>query len=220
VFYNCNYLNRINFLGNPPTLGNNVFLNANANLKIYRYSTKSGWGNTLQGRDVLLIDSNPHPGFQTFGTLNLSLGQLKIISNKSSYQDINKISLIKTCGYQNINKLAQVEDSTAPRGAFYNFNHIALDYETFASNCTIIDLDPITILNSLGGVDFSSNYIIIRAKDGTRFNRDVISDLGNGIINITSPGQSFGLRRYWYRIFVMCRRGWNTVRLFEVDYPI
>jgi hypothetical protein len=78
VFYNCNSLNRINFLGNPPTLGSNVFTGATpANLKVYRYSTKSGWSSTFGGKDVLLIDT-PSKGLRTFGFLNISSGKISI----------------------------------------------------------------------------------------------------------------------------------------------
>jgi hypothetical protein len=337
AFRKCDNLIRINFLGNRPTLGNNVFLNT-PNLEIYRYSTKSTWPDTFGGKNVYIIDIPIPTGFQTFGTLNLSLGQLKIISNKSSYQDINKlsevagsssigeflesvtfdyetfvyncelfgldpntisnnlggvdfsknyvimrgavnnnipnetisnignniieisygrrtrptgffykffvmcrqgwdtvryngtdypvenntniigkISLIKTCGYQNINKLAQTAGTSPLVG---NFNNVALDYNTFANDCSTIGLDANTISNALGEINFSYNYVVIRARRGNRIPNDSISDLGNGIINIDASGPTFGLLANWYRFFVMCRRGWNTVRLSGVDYPI
>ena len=78
VFYNCNSLNRINFLGNPPTLGLDIFGGTTpANLKVYRYSTKSGWSSTFGGKDVLLIDM-PSKGLRTFGFSNSSSGKVSI----------------------------------------------------------------------------------------------------------------------------------------------
>ena len=78
AFYNCTSLTRVNFLGNAPTLGTGVFLNTNVNLKIYKYSTKSGWSSAFGGEDVLLIDSPIHQGLQTFGFLNISSGKISI----------------------------------------------------------------------------------------------------------------------------------------------
>ena len=91
VFYNCNSLNRINFLGNPPTLGSNVFTGATpANLKIYRYSTKSGWSSTFGGKDVLLIET-PSKGLRTFGFDGISSGKISI---KKTNIGGGKISLL------------------------------------------------------------------------------------------------------------------------------
>jgi hypothetical protein len=77
AFYFCTDLTRINFLGTPPTLGSDVFTLTNAGLKIYRYSTKSGWSSTFGGKDVLLIDV-PIKGLRTFGFSGLSLGKISI----------------------------------------------------------------------------------------------------------------------------------------------
>jgi hypothetical protein len=78
TFSHCTNLIRINFLGNAPTLGENPFYDTNINLKIYRYSTKSGWSSTFGGRDVLLIDSPIHKGLQTFAFPNISFGKVSI----------------------------------------------------------------------------------------------------------------------------------------------
>lgn len=77
TFRNCTSLTRINFLGNAPTLGTDIFLDTNINLKVYRYSTKSGWSSTFGGKDVLLIDS-PATGLETFGFGTNSLGQASV----------------------------------------------------------------------------------------------------------------------------------------------
>ena len=77
VFSNCTSLTRVNFLGNAPSLGTNVFLNTNVNLKVYRYSTKSGWSSTFGGKDVLLIDA-PSKGLKTFGFVSNSSGQASV----------------------------------------------------------------------------------------------------------------------------------------------
>jgi len=122
------------------------------------------------------------------------------------------------CGFQNTSKLAETSGSNAPIGAV--FNNIAFDYASFASNCSALGLDPTTILNSLGGVDFSYKYVVIRAKTSSAINDDLISDLGGGIINITNVNPSGGSINKYYRFFVMCREGWNTVRFYGVDYPI
>jgi hypothetical protein len=79
VFRNCFQLTKINFLENVPnSLGTNVFFNTPANLKIYRYSIKSGWSSTFGGKDVLLIDSPVHQGLKTFGFSNISTGKTSI----------------------------------------------------------------------------------------------------------------------------------------------
>ena len=70
-------LQKIFFLGNAPSLGVVPFNNTNANLKIYRYSTKSGWSSTFGGKDVLLIDT-PSKGLRTFGFPNISSGKISI----------------------------------------------------------------------------------------------------------------------------------------------
>jgi hypothetical protein len=121
------------------------------------------------------------------------------------------------CGFQNTSKLNQINGTSQ---ISRNFNHIVFDYPSFVSNCSSLGLDPTTILNSLGGVDFSYNYVVIRSKTSSQLNADSISDLGNGIINITNSGASFGVVGSYYRFFVMCREGWNTVRFYGTDYPI
>jgi len=92
VFRNCSQLTKINFLENAPfSLGTNVFLNTDSNLKIYRYSTKSGWSSTFGGVNVLLIDSPIDQGLQSFAFPNISSG-------KASVKKINlgrgKLSLV------------------------------------------------------------------------------------------------------------------------------
>jgi len=91
AFRLCSNLIRINFLGNPPTLATDIFTTANANLKIYRYSTKSGWTSTFGGKDVLLIDSSLK-GLQTLGFLNISPGKISI---KKTNLGRGKIKAIK-----------------------------------------------------------------------------------------------------------------------------
>jgi hypothetical protein len=77
-FYNCTNLIRANFLGNfPSEISDQVFYNTSTNLKIYRYSTKSGWPSTFDGKDVLLIDA-PSKGLRTFGFPNISSGKVSI----------------------------------------------------------------------------------------------------------------------------------------------
>jgi hypothetical protein len=74
----CANLSKIFFAGNAPSFAGNIFLNTNANLKIYRYSTKSGWSSTFSGKDVLLIDSSTHKGLQTFGLSGIVSGKISI----------------------------------------------------------------------------------------------------------------------------------------------
>ena len=123
-----------------------------------------------------------------------------------------------TCGYQNTNKLAETSGNNAPIG--FTFNHIAFDYASFAGYCSALGLNPATILNDLGGVDFSSNYVVIRAKTSSTINADSISDLGGGVINITNVGNASLVASNYYRFFVMCKEGWNTVNFYGVNYPI
>jgi len=77
TFMNCTSLTRVNFLGNAPSLGTDIFLNTNVNLKVYRYSTKSGWSSTFGGEDVLLIDSGTR-GLRSFGFGSSSSGQASV----------------------------------------------------------------------------------------------------------------------------------------------
>jgi BspA type Leucine rich repeat region (6 copies) len=192
-------LQKIFFLGNAPSLGAVPFNSTNINLKVYRYSKKSGWSSTFGGKDVLLIDSPIHQGLQTFGFPNISQGKFSIKSNRS---------------YQ---KLAQTDGTSSNIG---NFNDIALDYSDFAKNCSTLGLNPTTMLNNLGGVDFANNFVVMRARRGSRFPNEQISDLGNGVMNINSTGPSFGLLSNWYKFFVMSKKGWNTVILFGTNYTI
>jgi hypothetical protein len=66
------------FLGDAPSLGGNIFTNTPDNLKIYRYSIRSGWSSTFNGKNVLLKGSLIHKGLQTFGLSNISLGKISI----------------------------------------------------------------------------------------------------------------------------------------------
>jgi len=74
----CTNLIRVNFLGNAPIDGLAIFAAANANLKVYRYSTKSGWSSTFGGKAVLLIDSLINKNLQTFGFPKVSSGKVSI----------------------------------------------------------------------------------------------------------------------------------------------
>jgi hypothetical protein len=130
----------------------------------------------------------------------------------------NSIGALYVCDYRDNNKLSEIEGNNAPIGA--NFNNIAFDYTSFAVSCSLLGFDPTTILNSLGGVDFSYNYVVIRAKTSSTINADSITDLGNGVINITSSGPSGGAVNKYYRFYVMCKEGWNKVVFFGTDYNV
>jgi hypothetical protein len=152
------------------------------------------------------------------------------------YNSLGKVLLRPTCGYQNRFKLKGIDGDNAPIGG--NFNHIAFDYSSFASNCSSLGFDPATILNSLnlpseypglpqptftgsiGEVDFSYHYIVIRAKTYESLGNDLISDLGNGIINIRAEGRVTKPIKNFYKFFVMCKTGWKIVRFYGTDYPI
>ena len=90
----------------------------------------------------------------------------------------NKISVKKTnagvnsCGFQNTSKLAEISGDDAPIGAV--FNNIAFDYSSFASSCSSLGFNPTTILEEgyLGAVDFSHNYVVIRAKTASTISAD------------------------------------------------
>ena len=152
------------------------------------------------------------------------------LQGNSSLVNTNKISIKKqnlgggrmlsrpTCGYQNINKLNQISGSNAPTGAV--FNNIAFDYASFVSSCSSLGLDPTTVLNSLGGVDFNYNYVVIRAKTSSTITADSISDLGGGVINITNIGPQQNVTNNYYRFFVMRKTGWKIIRFYGTDYPI
>jgi hypothetical protein len=94
TFSNCTSLTRVNFLGNAPSEGQDgIFNNASNDLKVYRYSIKSGWNSTFGGRTVLLIDSPIDRGLQTFGFPNISSGKI-LIKKQNVYS--GKMSLYKT----------------------------------------------------------------------------------------------------------------------------
>jgi len=116
-----------------------------------------------------------------------------------------------TCGYQNINKLAQIDGIDAPIGR--NFNKISFDYGEFASDCLSLGLDPATILNNLGKVDFSSNFVVTRAKTTSSISADSISQSSSNII-ITTSGNVQNVPKNYYRFFVMCKNGWNLVTFY------
>jgi hypothetical protein len=78
AFQSCSILTGINFLGDAPITGTSILASTPASLKIYRYSTKSNWSSTFGGKDVLLIDSPIHKGFQSFGFLRFSAGKVPI----------------------------------------------------------------------------------------------------------------------------------------------
>jgi hypothetical protein len=85
-------LQKIFFLGNAPSLGAVPFNGANPNIKVYRYSTKSGWSSTFGGKDVLIIDSPINQGLQSFGFSNISPGKASI---KKENTGSGKITLKK-----------------------------------------------------------------------------------------------------------------------------
>jgi len=93
---------RVNFLGNAPIIGSLAFDSTNINLKIYRYSTKSGWSSTFGGKDVLLIDSLINKNLQTFGFPKVSSGKVSV--------SIKKQNLTSLFNY-----------NTNPRNNFYIF---------------------------------------------------------------------------------------------------
>lgn len=56
AFKNCSNLTGVYFLSDAPTeIGENIFINSNPNLKIYRYSNTSGWSGTFGGIQVQTI---------------------------------------------------------------------------------------------------------------------------------------------------------------------
>jgi hypothetical protein len=124
----------------------------------------------------------------------------------------------KSCGFQNINKLNEASGSDAPIGQ--NFNSIAFDYETFVYNCQLLGFNPVAIYNSLGAIDFSKQYVIMRAKTPSTITQEVISNIGNNTIYIDIFGRSGQAFSNYYKFFVMCREGWSTVRFDGVDYPL
>jgi hypothetical protein len=91
AFGNCDNLRKVYFLGNLPAAINSIFGN-NTNINVYRYSNKTGWDSTFQGKTALLIDSNQKK-LQTFSFQNITprkfsftkqnLGGGRIISNKN-----------------------------------------------------------------------------------------------------------------------------------------
>jgi hypothetical protein len=168
------------------------------------------WRNEQTNMNNYVIPVNYIIYFNTSNNNNIQ------VSNGAIIQKYNqgKISIKSNRSYQ---KLAQTDGTSSNIG---NFNDIALDYSDFAKNCSTLGLDPTTMLNNLGGVDFSNNFVVMRARRGNRFPNERISDLGNGVMNINSTGPSFGFLSNWYKFFVMSKKGWNTVILFGTNYSI
>lgn len=144
------------------------------------------------------------------------LGVKYAINDSTSSGKIKTIN--KSCGHQNTNQLARIDGDDAPIGG--NFNHIAFDYSSFANECSSLGFDPTAILDSLGGVDFQHNYVVIRARTTSTLGNDRIDDLGNGIISIGIRGRTSNVINNYYRFYVMCKDGWSTVTFFGVDYAI
>jgi len=106
AFYLCTNLIKVIFIGNAPSsVGSDIFLNTNANLKVYRYSIRSGWSSTFGGKDVLLIDT-VSKGLRTFGFPNFSSGKASIKKQNLGGGKIktNKLTNLFTCPF-NINPI-------------------------------------------------------------------------------------------------------------------
>lgn len=99
AFLFCTSLLTVTFLGNCPIFFTDAFLFANANLKIYRYSTKSGWPSIVQSRPVELIDQNIK-GLKTFGFGINSTGKTSIKKQNlgGGKLNLNKKYLYKATG--------------------------------------------------------------------------------------------------------------------------
>ena len=125
---------RVNFLGNAPTLGSDVFLNTNVNLKVYRYSTKSGWSSTFGGKDVLLIDS-PATGLETFGFGANSLGQASV---KKTNVGSGRLTLSKF----DPKNISNIESWTSQNNlsATYNYN---IGYVAYFASYSGNDIDTV-----------------------------------------------------------------------------
>jgi hypothetical protein len=54
AFYYCSSMTGVYFLGNPPSLGSDVFTGANS-ATVYRLPTATGWGSTFGGRSVVML---------------------------------------------------------------------------------------------------------------------------------------------------------------------
>jgi hypothetical protein len=106
AFNSCTNLIKVIFIGNAPSsVGSDVFFNTNANLKVYRYSIRSGWSSTFGGKDVLLIDT-VSKGLRTFGFPNFSSGKASIKKQNlgGGKIKINKLTNLFTCPF-NINPI-------------------------------------------------------------------------------------------------------------------
>ena len=134
TFQNCTSLTRINFLGNAPTLGTNIFLDTNINLKVYRYSTKSGWSSTFGGKDVLLIDS-PATGLETFGFGANSLGQASV---KKTNVGSGRLTLSKF----NPRNISNIELWTS-QGNLSFTNNYNISYVEYSASYNGNDIDTI-----------------------------------------------------------------------------
>ena len=159
AFIDCTNLKTINFLGNAPTLGSNVFFNTHPNLKIYRYSKKSGWSSTLGGKDVLLIDSPIHQGLQTFGFPTASSGKISVPkqNKNSTYRQNLSKQIDSTIANLTANDLTKsIFRVMAPDGncCFGDNSTDPIDpFFVRSSTCWAknIDTSPISVWNNGGG---------------------------------------------------------------------
>ena len=194
-----------------------IYFNTSYNSWVHE-SSDFGWVNVSTNPNVLPLNGwTIYNGLGAAGTIKADTSYLRCQNVYNTYLEKNS-NIGGVCGFRKTSKLNQIGGSNAPIGAL--FNNIAFNYDSFASNCSLLGLNPTTILNSLGGVDFSYNYVVMRAKTSSNFSNDSISDLGNGIINITTVGPSIGAILNRYRFFVMCREGWTTVRFYGTDYDL
>jgi hypothetical protein len=211
AFEECFGLTSVYFLGNAPSLGLAIFSSTNANLKVYRYSTKSGWSSTFGGKDVLLIDM-PSKGLRTFGFPNISSGKISI--KKQNLGDgkikINKRPNLFTCPFEvdtttcpAVNPLngpgwylafnnSRIGKTTAPDGS-----NTATEYQSLNTNNSYVSQGFLEYWRPDTKYEFS---IWAKSTLGTSTDGDIINVTRNGggdrvaigaIGNLTSTWKKF-----------------------------
>lgn len=175
TFSNCTSLTRVNFLGNAPSEGEDgIFNNDSNDLKVYRYSIRSGWSSTFGGRTVLLIDSPIDQGLQTFGFPNISSG--KILIKKQ-----NLTSLFD-------NRLDSTNNIYTFKGGTINTINTVFNKNQFTADpCSAANADVLRIIKSTGTyIDYFVNSSSDRWETaiGSQDASDVVIDEGDRIILI------------------------------------
>lgn len=193
AFYLCTNLIKVIFIGNAPSsVGSDIFLNTNANLKVYRYSIRSGWSSTFGGKDVLLIDT-VSKGLRTFGFPNFSSGKASIkktnLTNLLPYalDNFNNFYIFKGGAANTIGTVFNKDDFIKDDSVSFADKLIIFTPNLASSNTYFVRSSDNTWVRSAFGLPDATNVVIaenspirITAADGSSSN--LPKSINNGAI--------------------------------------